>query len=325
MDALIRASVPVKLIAINEDIDDKDMEAIKAFQFYGAYPFSVGRALEYLKNKGKKIVYDVDDALALTDITNPWYYAVKKDLGSVKEILSFADEVTVSTQNIADFIRPQTNAKITIVPNCYAQSEWTFPRPKREGIRIGYAGSSTHVGDLLEILPIIKKLQDKYDFTFIIYGFGASDYKQFCRDLRFVSSPEGQAELERFDFILKDIKFEWVPYVEFNKHPATLTNISLDIGLCPLKDTPFNRGRSACKAMEYTLSGALALASDGIPYNTEPNSTLVVDWEKALTYFIEHPEEIEPARLKNLLWIENNRDIDAPDNIKLLKEIYNEV
>jgi hypothetical protein len=77
--------------------------------------------------------------------------------------------------------------------------------------------------------------------------------------------------------------------------------------------------------MEYTLSGALALASNMPPYNEEPTSTIVADWEKALTHFIENPEDLEAFRLKNLRWIQENRNIDAPDKIQLLKTIYNEL
>jgi hypothetical protein len=326
MDALNRAGTSTKLIGINEDIEDTDMDKIHAFQFYGAYPFSVGRVLKYLKEKGKKIVYDCDDALNLVDPTNPWYYDVMKDLGSVREILSYADEITVSTPQMGEYIKTQSDVKVTILPNYYSQREWTFPRPNRKGLRIGYSGSASHVSDLIPILPVIKKLQDKYNFTFILFGFGneglQKDYKNWYMDYRYVSSPEGQKELEIFDKLLSEIRFEWVPYVDFEKYPSTLTNIALDIGLCPLKDTPFNRCRSACKAMEYTLSGALALASDIEPYRTEPTSVLVTDWESTLEYYITHLEECKATKEKHLEWLRQNRNID--DKIELLKEIYNE-
>ena len=326
MDALVRANVPTKLIAINEDIEDTDMDKIKSFQFYGAYPFSVGRVLSFLKEKGKKIVYDCDDALALTDPTNPWYYNVMKDIGSVREVLSYADEVTVSVPFLADYMSKQTNAKITVLSNCYSQREWTFPRPKREGLRIGYAGSSSHVSDLIPILPIIKKLQDKYNFAFILFGFGSDlDYKKWYMDFRYSAHPQKAIkELEIFDKLLSEIKFEWVPFVEFEKYPTVLTNIALDIGLCPLKDTPFNRCRSACKAMEYTLSGALALASDSEAYRTDESSVLVKDdeWETELENYILFPEKRKEEHEAHLEWLRQNRNID--DKIDLLKEIYNE-
>ena len=312
--------VPTKLISINEDIDDKDMDAITAFQFYGAVPFSLTKVLRYMKENKKLVVYDVDDALPLTDRTNPWYFDVMKDLGSWREALAFADKVTVSTPEMADYIRPQTDAPITVIPNCYVDSEWTFPRPKREGLRIGFAGSASHLSDLLSILPTIKKLQDKYNFTFVIFGFSMSDYKQWYRDFSHVCSPEAQEELKMFDKELSGIKFEWVPYVDHELYPATLTNIALDIGICAIKDTQFNRCRSAVKAMEYTLSGALALASDMPPYNQEQCSVLVDDWEKVLEHFITHPEEIEPTRSSHLKWIQENRNIKSI--VPKLREVY---
>ena len=129
MNALGSVGVPTKIISINEDIDDKDMDSITAFQFYGAVPFSLTKVLRYMKENNKKIIYDADDALTLTDKTNPWYFDVMRDLGPMREALAFADKVTVSTQEIANYIKPQTEAPITIIPNCYVESEWTFSRP----------------------------------------------------------------------------------------------------------------------------------------------------------------------------------------------------
>jgi hypothetical protein len=72
--------------------------------------------------------------------------------------------------------------------------------------------------------------------------------------------------------------------------------------------------------MEYTLSGALALASDMPPYNQEYCSVLVDDWEKVLEHFITHPEEIEPTRSSHLKWIQENRNIKSI--VPKLREVY---
>lgn len=146
------------------------------------------------------------------------------------------------------------------------------------------------------------------------------DYKQWYQDFSHISSPEAQEELKMFDKELSGIKFEWVPYVDHELYPATLTNIALDIGICAIKDTQFNRCRSAVKAMEYTLSGALALASDMPPYNQEQCSVLVDDWEKVLEHFINNPEEIEPTRSSHLKWIQENRNIKSI--VPKLREVY---
>lgn len=317
MDVLKKNGIKTFPIAINEMADDD----FRSLQFYGAYPFSVESILKWMKAEGRKIVYDSDDALKLVDVTNPFYYAVKKDLGSTREILAYADEVTVSTPQMAEYLKGETKAPITVIPNCFDPEEWLFPRPKREGIRIGFAGASAHVSDLIQVLPTIQRLQEKHDVRFLLFGFGPQEtYEEWFKHHRYISSEEATKDLLEFDAALSRIRFEWIPFVDFKDYPSTLINMSLDIGICPLKDTPFNRCRSACKAMEYTLSGALALASDIEPYREDKSSTLVIDWDKALTHFIENPQEIEIERLKNFKWLEENRDIK--DQLPTLKRIY---
>ena len=317
MDALQRSGIKTQLISIDDELDTDDL---KSMQVYGIFPLDFNKALTFLKSEGKKIVYDTDDAYELVEESNPFYYAVKRDIGSAKQIISLADHITVATPKLAEYMKERTDKPITIVPNCFTSSEWNFKRPKRAGVRIGFAGSSTHLKDLLPILPIIEKLQKKYDFTFILFGFNLDSYQDFFRQFSNAGTSEANEVLIKFDQALSKIKFEWVTNVPFNLYPQVLTNISLDIGLCPLISTPFDDCRSASKAMEYTLSGALALASDVMPYQQEPTSVLVNDWAETLEYYITHPTERELRRLIHLKWIQENRDIDT--KIDLLKSIY---
>lgn len=321
MDALNAHGFPTVKIGLDQDIDLENMQSL---QVYGIYPFSFSRALKILKDDNKKLVYDLDDATELIDETNPFYLSVKRDTFSQREILPFMDHITASTPVIADYIRGKTQAPITIVPNCYSPNEWMYPRPKREGIRIGFAGSTSHIPDLLMVLPAIKNLQKKYDIKFILFGFGPEDYESWLRSIKFMATEEALKCLEEFESFMKEIDTEWVPFIDFSQFPDTLTNISLDIGLCPLTDTPFNRARSASKAMEYTLSGALALASDLEPYRADPTSILVKDteWEEKLEYYILNIEERKKRHKEHLEWIQQNRNINSPRMIDLLKSIY---
>ncbi len=321
MDALNAHGLTTKIVHLNEDIETDD---VTAFQVYGIYPFSFDRTLKTLKADGKRIIYDLDDALGLIDTTNPFYHSVIKDAGSEREILKYADHITVATKALADYARPKTSVPITVIPNMYNPNEWTFKRPTREGIRIGFAGSSTHVSDLLEVLPAIKNLQAKHDIKFLIMGFGKDTFEAWLKDFKFVTPAEGMESVEKLDALLKDVKYEWIPYVDFDLYPSTLINMSLDFGLCPLKNSPFNNCRSSSKAMEYTLAGALALASDVEAYRNDPTSILVKDnnWETTIEYYIENPDT-RMARIKeHLKWIKDNRNVNSPDNIALLKSVY---
>lgn len=155
-------------------------------------------------------------------------------------------------------------------------------------------------------------------------GFANVDYQQWLTHFKYAATPEGLKAIEEFELVMKDITFEWIPYVDFASYPSTLINMSLDIGICPIKDTSFNKARSASKAMEYTLSGALALASDIGPYREDPTSVLVKDneWEQALESYIHFPEKRKELHSQHLEWIKNNRNIQSPEIIDLLKGVY---
>lgn len=312
----------VKLHTIELDKDVEGFDDINSFQFYGAFPFSMGKVLKSLKESGKKIIYDSDDALDLIDLSNPFYYNVKKDAGSVDEVLRHTDHVTVSTPAMKRYMSTKTSLPITVIPNTYTPEEWTFPRPIREGIRIGFSGSATHVKDLIDIIPVIETLQKKYDITFLILGFGQTDYQTWYKEFSFLATEEAKEDLIELDKRLSRIKFEWVSFVPQEQFPSTLINMALDIGLCPLIDTPFNRCRSACKAMEYTLAGAVALASDLEPYQNDKNSVLIKngEWEETIERFIKDKELRESTLKSHMEWTKENRINET--NLEALKSIY---
>ncbi len=328
MQALREAGITVHTLPINEDIDEVIIDSLASVLIYGAVPFSSATMLQYFKDKGVKIIYDLDDALDLVDITNPFYHTVKRDVGSVREILDYADHVTVATPALEAHIREHYDYQgpITVIPNCYDPKEWDFPHPTKTNLRIGFAGSTTHVSDLIEILPAIKNLQDKYEFTFVIMGFGQTSYEEWLTSYRYIAQPEATKELRKLDELLKDITFEWVPFVEYTQYPETLINLALDIGLCPLKETPFNNCRSASKAMEYNLAGALVLASDVEAYRNDTSSLLIgstkeSNWlvciETAITHILKKVPSIREDHLK---WIQDNRNIH--NQVDLLKSVY---
>lgn len=320
MEALAAHGIETEMIKLDTDVDIYNMQTV---QLYGIYPFSFEKAVAFMKEQGIKLVYDIDDASSLVEITNPFYYAVKRDGFSEHELFAAADHITVATPYLAEYARQKTHVPVTIVPNCFTPSEWMFPRPKRDGIRIGFAGSPSHIDDLVMILPAIINLQNKYNgVRFLLYGLSQGDYPSFVRNFRFLLPKEGLPMFERFMELMNQVKFEWIPWSDFDSYPSVLTNMALDIGLCPLRSTPFNDARSASKAMEYTLSGALAMASNVVSYKSDKSSVLVNDteWEEALEYYIIHPEIQEKKHVEHLFWLEQNRNINT--QVELLKSIY---
>ena len=181
MELMYRHGIDTRSLDIHTDINQTLYDKITAVQVYGIYPFSFKSAIETMKKDGKKIVYDFDDAMELIDESNPFYKDVQRDKPTAKAMFELADVITVATPALKEYVSKVPNDKIKVVPNCYVESEWTYPRPKREGIRIGFVGSTTHIDDLIPILPVIRKLQKTHNIRFYLMGFSKTDFNTWVR------------------------------------------------------------------------------------------------------------------------------------------------
>lgn len=322
MDALKRAGFDVKRIDWEKPVEK--FEDYVSFQMYGIQGISVAQIAEFIKEQKKKFVFDIDDDITAIQPDNIHYYSVKADAYTAFELMEMADEVTVTTENLKKALSKCTKAPITVVPNCYVPEEWGQRKRKGGKLRVGFSGGMSHISDLILILPTIAALQKKHDFDFIIYGIGSKEpYENWFKRIQSRATPELIEQMKLFDRLLNDISFEWVPFVNWREHPQVLANIDLDIGLCPLLDTEFNRGKSPIKAMEYGLVGTLSVASNLPPFTEEPTSILVDNdkWESALEYVLTlTDEQREELVSKNREWIQDNRDINK--NLDILKKVY---
>ena len=72
---------------------------------------------------------------------------------------------------------------------------------------------------------------------------------------------------------LSGIRYEFHPNVPIEEHARKVAELSLDIGIAPLVDNPFNRHKSCIKYYEYAMSGAVTVASHTVPYSDEVSIT----------------------------------------------------
>lgn len=216
-------------------------------------------------------VYALDDLITDMDVTNPF----RKDIpANARARLQYAlkrcDRLVVSTDYLAEAYRGFT-LDIRVVPNRLEQASWLPLRSlRRTGSkpRIGWAGGSTHQGDLLLLKEIIEQTRDEADWIF----FG------MC--------PEE----------IRPLLTEYHPQVRFSEYPAYLASLSLDIAVAPLAETAFNRGKSNLRLLDYGILGIPVICTDIEPYRTSPacrvNNT-VAEWTEAIRARIHDPEARE--------------------------------
>lgn len=121
--------------------------------------------------------------------------------------------------------------------------ELTGTTPKN--ITIGWAGSTGHTDDLKWIAPLIKDICRSHPEVHFSFMGGRQQYDEVFGSManeQFLYTPGGGLS-------------DYFSFLE-----------GLDIGLAPLRATPFNAGRSDVKFIEYASRGVVPVLSDFGPY-----------------------------------------------------------
>lgn len=184
--------------------------------------------------RGLKIIVEADDHIELNpDSPFAKDHRVFDAQFVISRTMNIADAVTTTTETLAKTLSPYSN-NIHVLPNYIDMDRWDLPHLENTTgrIRIGWAGSITHIEDMKLIEKPIRKICREYPSVQLV----------------FVGDP-------RIAEIFKGLPVEIQLGVPFEAWPAKLRSLRLDIGLAPLKDTPFNRCKSNIKWIEYAIAG----------------------------------------------------------------------
>lgn len=172
-----------------------------------------------------RVVFDFDDAIFLGP-----------NEAHVAEICARAAWVTAGNETLADFARRHTD-RVTVLPTVVDTDAYLVRRDhEREGpVRVGWLGSDRSIREtLLPHLALLAGLRDELGFELVIVT---------------KPRPELPSALGPWRYV------EWSPEVE--THVAEL----LDVGVMPLVDEPFQRGKCGLKLLQYMAAGLPAVAS----------------------------------------------------------------
>ncbi|MBB1077553.1 methyltransferase domain-containing protein [Rhodoferax sp. 4810] len=218
--------------------------------------------LSYLHKTDVKLIYDIDDQLLGISDSHPEARVYADRQAVVKELLSAADSVWVSTKHLAEAFSP-ISKKIEIFENYLDIKLWKEdkePRPLRSDGRgkfnILYMGSATHAADLDLVIGALNKLHDDgedFDLHLIGISTNAPQYSWIK-----VIHPPARAGNNN--------------YPEFMRWLRSMN--MFDLGIAPLELNPFNRCKSAIKYWDYSSLGIPTLAS-----NVDAYSNIVIDGE----------------------------------------------
>ncbi|OHB73088.1 MAG: hypothetical protein A2Z25_03245 [Planctomycetes bacterium RBG_16_55_9] len=185
-----------------------------------------------LRTYSKKIIYNFDDAVMYSD-RHPERYS-RSHFIPFRRSVQIADMVLVGSSYLAEHAKPY-NSNVEILPLGLKVSDYRPDcRAEADGmIRLVWIGSRSTLGYLKEIEPAIEEIGARFDNVL----------------LRIVC--------EKF-LELKNIRVEKRLWSEQTRAIDLATS---DIGLAPLPDNRFTRGKCSYKVLEYSAAGLPVVAS----------------------------------------------------------------
>ena len=205
-----------------------------------AFPFLAPHIEKWIFARHQKAIFSFDDAIYaghadVSSLSHPALYRWKHGR-RYDEVIRHSSFVIAGNRILAEYAR-RFNSRVTVIPTVVDCAQYTVRAARRDLSRpltIGWMGSGSTSPYLKIVEPALRRLAYTYPGEVQFRFFGDPSY-----------SP---------DF----------PYA--NSSPFTLEteleNLhSIDIGLMPLPDTEWTRGKCAFKAIQYMASGIPVVAS----------------------------------------------------------------
>lgn len=187
-----------------------------------------------------KLVYETDDDVFTIDSWNVGAHLTHSPevIDAVEFAATAAHLVTVSTEPLAEVMR-RYNDNVVVLHNRIDAALLDVRRPWRDRVTVGWAGGDSHLRDFQAVAPQLRRFLKRNP---------AVDFHNIGTDYLKPMKLPGRHTPWSADI--------WDYY----------RSIDFDIGIAPLADIPFNRSKSAIKALEYAALGIPVIASDSEPY-----------------------------------------------------------
>jgi len=205
------------------------------------------RLLERHRDRFGRIVYLIDDDLGAVTRTDglPAAYVARLSGLAMRQpaLLALADEVVACCEAlVAQLVREHANVSLLTPPLLasateladFTQSDWT----------IGYHGTRAHRDDIAHLAPALTPVMESHPQVRLEIMMGRH-VPESLSGIGGLETPEA------------------LPWKAFQQYQTTRR---IQIGLAPLLETPFNRGKSWIKFLDIAAMGGVGIYSRRAPY-----------------------------------------------------------
>lgn len=172
----------------------------------------------------KKYIYDFDDAIWLPNYSesNARFHRLKA-YWKVNYCMKWASKITAGNEYLAKYAK-QYNPNVHIIPTTI-DTEFHHSiscKYEQNEIVIGWTGTHTTMHYLNELIPVLKELEQTYDFTFLV-----------------ISNDKPTFELNSLKFI------------KWQKETEIEDLAKMNIGVMPLQKDIWSEGKCGFKGLQY--------------------------------------------------------------------------
>lgn len=182
---------------------------------------------------GRPVIYDCDDAFFVTYDSHPSAVVRRLLGGKLQPLMAGAAACCCGNKHLRDYAAHFCQRTI-VLPTVVDTARYRPMPSSRRGVVIGWIGSPTTWANVRPLLPLLSELCQTYGVRVHAVGAGVN------------------AEIDRF---------EGLDLIEWTEASEIASVQAMDIGIMPLHDLPFERGKSGYKLIQYMACGLPVVAS----------------------------------------------------------------
>lgn len=315
--------VELEMLFFGEDEHKIDCDILYYSKFLNTDP----KFLKLLKDKGTKIVVDIDDHWVLPE-NHPNYiqWNANKMSEKIVENLKIADLVICTTMKLQEAVREHCKNTV-VIPNAFPVGEECYMPVEKElcdKMKFIYVAGSTHLPDCKLLDGKFKRIGSdpsiKNKAEFILAGYEQTKKRRYLTKADMVAKNNNFVEedswgiWEKMRTIFKQTG-SWSVQNSLSLDDYMNHYDNADVSIIPLVNTTWNSYKSTLKIVESGFKGLMTICSDVQPYNNlKPCEGIWwIDnknqWGEAIKYCVKNPEYVKDQGKKLYEWITKEYDL----------------